>query len=187
VPDALTSATLLGHVKTEATRGIDPIHAVASLGVDGGQMSAGFGWHAGSMGETATLLILAGGLFLIAKRIITWHIPAALLAGLALPAAIAHAVAPETYLSAGAHLTAGAAMLGAFFIATDMVTSPATPIGRLIFGAGCGLLTWVIRTYAGFPEGLAFAVLLMNACVPLIDRYTRPRIYGHGRAAETNG
>jgi RnfABCDGE-type electron transport complex D subunit len=177
LPDAMTSATLLGHVKTEATRGIDAIHAVASLGLD----HAGLGWHAASLGESATWLILAGGLFLIARRIITWHIPAALLAGLALPAAIAHAAAPEAYLSAGAHLTAGAAMLGAFFIATDLVTSPATPAGRLIFGAGVGLLTWVIRTYAGFPEGLGFAVLLMNAGVPLIDRYTRPRIYGHGQ------
>lgn len=182
MPDALTSATLLGHVKTEATRGVDALHALASLGVE----NASLGWHAGSLGETGTLLILAGGLYLLARRIITWHIPASLLAGVALPAAIAHGVAPESYLSASAHVTAGAAMLGAFFIATDLVTSPATPIGRLIFGFGCGLLTWVIRTFAGFPEGLAFAVLLMNAGVPLIDRYTRPRIYGHGQPAKAH-
>ena len=182
VPDALTSATVLGHVKAEATRGIDALQAVLGLQMDG----SGLGWHAGSLGETGTLLILAGGLFLLARRIITWHIPASLLAGLALPAAIGHAVAPEQFLSAGAHLTAGAAMLGAFFIATDLVTSPATSAGRLIFGFGCGLLTWVIRTFAGFPEGLAFAVLLMNAGVPLIDRYTRPRIYGHGQPAKAS-
>jgi Na+-translocating ferredoxin:NAD+ oxidoreductase RnfD subunit len=105
------------------------------------------------------------------------------LVALAAPAAIGHAVAPEHYIPASAHLTSGALMLGAFFIATDLVTSPATGRGKLIFGAGCGLLTWVIRSYGGFPEGFAFAVLLMNACVPLIDRFTRPRIYGHGRAA----
>lgn len=180
VPDALTSATLLGHVKTEATRGMDVPHALAELL---GSAPYGFGWHSGSMGETATLLILAGGLFLLAKRLITWHIPVAVLAGCAIPAAIAHALQPEAYLSAGHHLAAGALMLGAFFIATDMVTSPASTSGRLIFGFGVGLLTWVIRSFAGFPEGLAFAVLLMNACVPLIDRFTRPRIYGHGKPA----
>jgi RnfABCDGE-type electron transport complex D subunit len=180
VPDALTSATVLGHVKAEATRGIDAIQALTALGHDA---VSGLGWHAGSMGETGSLLILAGGLLLLVRGLISWHIPAAVLVAVAAPAAIGHAVAPEHYIPASAHLTSGALMLGAFFIATDLVTSPATGRGKLIFGAGCGLLTWVIRSYGGFPEGFAFAVLLMNACVPLIDRFTRPRIYGHGRAA----
>lgn len=180
VPDTLTSATLLGHIKTEASRGVDVPHALAGLL---GDTPYGLGWHPGSMGEGATLLILAGGLFLLARRLISWHIPTAVLAGCLVPAALAHALHPDSYLAASHHLTAGALMLGAFFIATDMVTSPAAPSGKLIFGAGVGLLTWVIRTFAGFPEGLAFAVLLMNAGVPLIDRFTRPRIYGHGKPA----
>jgi len=114
-------------------------------------------------------------------RIITWHIPVAMLAGIAVPAAILHAVDPARYMDAGTHLLSGGAMLGAFFIATDYVTSPNTQKGQLIFGAGCGLLTWVIRTWAGYPEGVAFAVLLMNSLTPIIDSYVRPRIYGRDR------
>ncbi|MCB1889590.1 MAG: RnfABCDGE type electron transport complex subunit D [Rhodocyclaceae bacterium] len=178
VPDALTSATLLGHVKTEASRGIDLLASVPALG---GGLADGVGRHAGSLGETGSWLILAGGAFLLVRRIITWHIPVGVLAGIALPAAIGHAVDPAHLLSAQHHLTAGAALLGAFFIATDLVTSPATAAGKILYGLGIGFLTWTIRSFAGFPEGFAFAVLLMNACVPIIDRFLKPRIYGHGR------
>jgi electron transport complex protein RnfD len=114
-------------------------------------------------------------------RIITWHIPLAMLAGIAIPAAILHAVDPSRYLDMGAHLLSGGAMLGAFFIATDYVTSPNSPRGQLIFGFGCGVLTYVIRTWAGYPEGVAFAVLLMNSMTPIIDTYFKPRIYGRDR------
>ncbi len=179
IPDALTSATLLGHVKAEASRGVDMLASVPALGAG---LADGIGRHAGSLGETGSWLILAGGVFLLFQRIISWHVPLAVLAGIALPAAIAHGLDPAHHLSAQHHLSAGAALLGAFFIATDLVTSPATGRGKLVFGAGIGFLTWVIRSFAGFPEGFAFAVLLMNACVPIIDRFTRPRIYGHGRA-----
>ena len=124
---------------------------------------------------------------MIALGIIGWQIPFAMLAALALPAMLAHAVDPARYLDAGSHLLAGGAMLSAFFIATDYVTSPGTPAGRLVFGAGCGLLTWIIRTWGGYPEGVAFAVMLMNALTPAIDRYLKPRVYGRdrrGRALE---
>jgi len=110
-----------------------------------------------------------------------------MLTGLAVPALIAHALDPARYLDAATHLLSGAAVLGAFFIATDSVTSPNTRPGQLVFGLGCGLLTWIIRTYGSYPEGVAFAVLLMNATTPLIDRWIRPRIYGRdrrGRALE---
>ena len=127
------------------------------------------------------MLILGGGLYLLATGIITWHTPVAVLAGLAIPAAIGHAVDPAHYLSVSAHLLSGAAMLGAFFIATDYVTSPNTGHGQIIFGLGIGLLTWVIRTYGGYPEGMAFAVLLMNALTPVIDRFVKPRILGRDR------
>lgn len=182
IPDALTSATLLGHVKAEASRGIDMLSSVPALGAT---LVDGVGRHPGSLGETGSWLILVGGLYLLLRRVISWHVPLSVLAGLALPAAIGHALDPAHHLSALHHVTAGAAMLGAFFIATDLVTSPASARGKLIFGFSIGLVTWVIRSFAGFPEGFAFAVLLMNACVPIIDRFTRPRIYGHETIARS--
>ena len=174
--DAVTSATTLGFAKTELSRGIDlfesALHAPAlSL----------IGSRPGSLGETAGWLIMAGGVAMMALRIITWHIPVAMLAGIAIPAAIVHAVDPARYLDMGAHVLSGGAMLGAFFIATDYVTSPNAPRGQLIFGFGCGLLTYIIRTWAGYPEGVAFAVLLMNSMTPIIDTYFKPRIYGRDR------
>ena len=136
------------------------------------------GARAGSLGETASLLIAAGGLVLLALRIITWHIPVAMIAGVALPALLAHAINPARYLDVASHLLSGGVLLGAFYIATDYVTSPNTKAGQLLFGFGCGFLTYVIRTWGGYPEGMAFAVLLMNAMTPIIDRYIRPRILG---------
>jgi len=130
------------------------------------------------------LLLLAGGLFLLATGVIRWQIPLAVFAGLAIPAAIGHALDPAHYLGVIPHVLSGAAVLGAFFIATDYVTSPTTAPGQLIFGVGVGLLTWVIRTYGSYPEGMAFAVLLMNALTPIIDRYTKPRILGRTRAGK---
>ena len=117
-------------------------------------------------------------MYLLFRGVIRWHIPASLLAGLLACAAIFHAIDPSRYSSPGFHLFSGATLLGAFFIATDPVTAAATDRGRLIFGAGIGAFTYAIRAWGGYPDGLAFAVLLMNATVPLLDRYTRPRIYG---------
>lgn len=174
--DAVASASLLGFAKTELSRGIDLAQSLLQAPAPGL-----YGIHPGSLGETAGWLIAAGGIAMMFMRIITWHIPFAMLAGIALPAAILHAIDPAHYLDAGTHLMSGGAMLGAFFIATDYVTSPNTRRGQLIFGAGCGLLTWVIRTWAGYPEGVAFAVLLMNSVTPIIDSYVRPRIYGRDR------
>jgi electron transport complex protein RnfD len=90
-------------------------------------------------------------------------------------------VNPDHYAGPMYHLLSGGLMLGAFFIVTDPVTSPNTATGQFIFGLGCGLLTWIIRTWGGYPEGVAFAVMLMNAATPLIDYYVKPRIYGRDR------
>ena len=177
-PDAMASASLLGFSKTELARGIDLLHA---LGGAPAPLVSWLGARPGSLGESASLLILVGGVYLLGKGIITWHTPLAVLLGLALPAAIGHAVDPARYLSVSAHLLSGAAMLGAFFIATDYVTSPNTGAGQVVFGVGVGLLTWVIRSYGGYPEGMAFAVLLMNALTPVIDRFIKPRILGRDR------
>jgi len=174
--DAVTSATTLGFAKTELSRGVNlldsAVHSPALSFI---------GNRPGSLGETAAWLIAAGGVAMMALRLISWHIPLAMLAGIAIPAAILHAVDPARYLDMGAHVLSGGAMLGAFFIATDYVTSPNAPRGQLIFGFGCGLFTYIIRTWAGYPEGVAFAVLLMNSMTPIIDTYFKPRIYGRDR------
>lgn len=179
--DTVTSATTLGHVKTELGRGVSVAQAFADTDP---LVQLAVGKAAGSLGETSALLLLLGGLFLLYKRIITWHIPVSMLGTLAVAAGIMHRINPEAYLGPFAHLMSGAAILGAFFIATDLVTSPVTARGQLLFGAGCGLLVYVIRTFAGYPEGIAYAVMLMNAFTPLIDHYIKPRIYGRNRKGE---
>ncbi len=179
--DAVSTATPLGYIKTELSQGLTIAQAMPGAG-SGWDM--GWGKIAGSLGETSALLILLGGLFLLYKRIITWYIPVAMLGTLALLASIFHLINPDLYLDPVTHLLSGAAILGAFFIATDLVTSPVSVRGQLLFGAGCGLFVYVIRTWAGYPEGVGFAILLMNACTPLIDHYFKPRIYGRNRKGE---
>ena len=184
--DGVTSATLLGHVKTELGRDIALPQVLAGY-FDPALFA--LGQRAGSLGETSALLLLGGGLILIARRVITWHMPLAMLAGVALPALLAHAIAPDTYLPPGIHLLSGGLILAAFFIATDPVTSPNSASGQLLFAFAIGVLTWIIRSWGGYPEGVAFAVMLMNAATPVIDRYFKPRIYGRDRkgAALTPG
>lgn len=174
--DALASATLIGYTKTEFSIG----HTLTDALTSGqfGALPTLLGWMPGSLGETSSLLIAAGGLWLLRRKIITWQIPASLLGTIALLASLFHLINSERYLSPFLHLASGGVMLAAFFIATDYVTSPSSPAGQLIFGAGCGLLIFVIRTWGGFPEGVGFAVLFMNALTPVIDYYIRPRIYG---------
>jgi len=181
MPDAMSSASALGHIKTELSRHIPVTQSMADVP---GLMDMLLGYRAGSLGETSAILILAGGLFLMAKRIISWHIPLSVMGGLFLMAAIFHAVDPARFASGSFHLVSGATFLGAFFIATDYVTSPVSKKGQLIFGLGCGVLIWLIRTFAGYPEGVAFAVLLMNGLAPIIDQYTRPRAFGRNSKGE---
>lgn len=173
--DAVSAATALGHLKTEQSRGITVERASADLPPPA---MLALGTEAGSLGETSALLLAAGGLLLLALRVITWHIPVALLGTLGVCAWLANAFDPARFASVDVHLLSGAAVLGAFFIATDYVTSPVSRVGQLIFGAGIGALTWLIRSLGSYPEGLAFAVLIMNALVPLIDSAVRPRVFG---------
>jgi len=170
--DAMTGATALDALRTGLRQSYTMQEITA--GPAFGQVGA-----AGS--EWINLAALAGGLFLLARGIVRWHIPAALLAGIAVPAALFHTFDPGAYASASFHLASGATMLGAFFIATDPVSAATSDRGRLIYAAGIGLLTWIIRSWGGYPDGIAFAVLIMNLAVPLIDRYTVPRIHGHAR------
>jgi electron transport complex protein RnfD len=167
--DALTRATPLDLVK-EGLRSAQSFREIR-----GGSLFGDFG---GRGWEWINNFIALGGLYLIYRGVIRWHIPVATLAGLLCPATVLYLLDPSGYASPGFHLFSGATMLGAFFIATDPVSAAAGARGRLIFGAGIGLLTYGIRTWGGYPDGFAFAILLMNAAVPLIDRYTRPRIFG---------
>jgi electron transport complex protein RnfD len=167
--DALTRATPLDIVKEGVRSGR------SFLEIRGGALFGDFG---GRGWEWVANLIAVGGLYLLYTGTIRWHIPFGVLAGLLVPATLFSLIDASRYAAPGFHLFSGASMLGAFFIATDPVSAAATVRGRLVYGSGIGLLTYVLRTWGSYPDGLAFAVLLMNATVPLIDRYTRPRVYG---------
>jgi electron transport complex protein RnfD len=177
ISDAITGATTLGLVKT----GFSQAQFLPDLLNDYSGFLVFIGWERGSLGETSTLLILLGGIWLMRQGIIQWFIPVSLLATVAVLSTLFNLIDSTHYLSAWVHLNSGALMLVAFFIGTDYVTSPNTPLGQLIFGTGCGVLIFVIRSWGGYPEGTGFAVLLMNSVTPLIDHYIRPRIYGRTR------
>ncbi len=168
--DAVTTATPLDTLKTQLHLN-RPLEQIMGMPI--------YGALAGKGSELVAAGYLLGGAYLLYKRIITWHIPVAFLGALFVTAGIFHLTDPEHYVSPLFHLAAGAAMLGAFFILTDPVTGPTTPRGKLLFAAGAGFLTYVIRVFGGFPDGIAFATLLMNICVPLIDAYTQPKVFGH--------
>lgn len=129
--------------------------------------------------QMVALCWLAGGAVLLYLRVFTWHTPISLIATLFVTAALFYGYDPDNYLDPLSHLMLGATMLGAFFIATDPVSSATSTRGRLVFGAGIGLLVFIIRTWGNYPEAFAFAVLLMNLAAPMIDQYTKPRAYGH--------
>ncbi len=168
--DALTGATVLEMVREGlgSMLTLDEIRTSPLFGDFGGR-----GW------EWVNGFIFLAGIYLLYRGIIRWQIPCSLLITLLSLATFMHLFDPGRFPSPGFHLFSGASMLGAFFIATDPVSAATTDRGRLIYGAGIGALTYLIRTWGGYPDGLAFAVLLMNACVPVIDRYTRPRPFGH--------
>lgn len=170
--DAISSATPLDYLKTQLTLQ----HSVGDI-----SHNAIFGQFGARGGEIVVGAYLLGGLYLLQQRIISWHIPTAFLATLALMAAIFHLISPAHYAGPLFHLFSGAAVFCAFFIATDPVSGPTTPRGKLVFAAGIAILTYLIRVYGGYPDGVAFAVLLMNICVPLIDAHTQPRVFGHSK------
>jgi electron transport complex protein RnfD len=176
-PDAITAATPLGEVKMELlTKGT----ALSAAGVN--LLDGVVGRISGSAGETSVVALAIGGAFLLWRGIISWHIPASFLGSVAALAAVFSAADPARYPGAGFHLVTGGLVIGALFMATDYVTSPVTPRGMLVYGAGCGLLTWLIRSFGGYPEGVSFAILLMNMMTPLIDTATRPRVFGEGKS-----
>ena len=171
--DAVTTATPLGEMKTSVmlTGQLPELATSGFVDYFTGNMS-------GCMGEVSALALLLGGLFMLYKKVITWHTPVSYLGTVVVIGGLFWAIDPSRYPSPLFHLITGGLMLGAFYMATDMVSSPVTHKGMLIFGFGCGLLTVLIRLFGGYPEGVSFAILLMNATTPLIDRFCRPKIYG---------
>ncbi len=135
------------------------------------------GQMGGSFGEVSAIALLIGAIFLLWKRIITWHIPVAFILTVFVVSGIFWLVDPTQYANPFFHLLTGGLILGACFMATDMVTSPTSPSGMLVFGCGCGLLTIIIRLFGAYPEGVSFSILLMNALVPLINRWCVPATY----------
>lgn len=170
--DAVTSATPLDHMRTQlaANRTILEIRAHPLFGDFGGK-----GW------EWIGNFLVLGGIWLLYQRVIRWQIPAGVLLGLGGMAFIFYVLDPGSHASPGFHIFSGAAILCAFFIATDPVSAATTEKGRFIYALGIGVLVYVIRTWGGYPDGVAFAVLLMNMAAPLIDHYTKPRTYGHAK------
>ena len=146
--------------------------------MQGGMTQYFLGNMPGCIGEVSALALLLGAAYLFYRRILTWHIPAAFVGSVVLLSGLFWLINPAKYPSPIFHLLTGGLVLGAFYMATDMVTTPVSPRGMLLFGVGCGLLTVLIRLFGGYPEGVSFAILLMNAATPLIDRYLRPRTFG---------
>jgi electron transport complex protein RnfD len=142
-----------------------------------------FGATAGSTGETAAVVILIGGGYLALRKYLNWRIPISILLTVAVLSQIAHWAVPGQFPDAAFMLFSGGLMLGAWYMATDMVTSPTTNLGCWIFGAGIGALVVLIRLWGGLPEGVMYAILLMNALVPFINRATQPRVFGTGQEA----
>lgn len=160
--DGISGATRLDDVKTSLSLGSD----IATLQV----RSISQAW--------INIGFLVGGVYLLARKIIFWHIPVAVLSGILIMALLISVFDSQQHLPVQNHLILGGTMLGAFFIATDPVSASTTPKGRLIYGFLMGVLIVIIRAYGGYPDGIAFAVLLMNMMVPLIDQYTQPKVFG---------
>jgi electron transport complex protein RnfD len=164
--DSLTGATPLAMVKEGA---LEKLPSLWSMFI---------GRVGGSMGETSALLLLIGAALLLALRIITWHIPVSYIGTVAVIIGLSQLFGDQNFVMIPIHVFSGGLILGAFFMATDMVTSPLTRKGGVIFGIGAGVITCVIRLLGGYPEGVCYSILLMNAFTPLIDRYVKPRRFG---------
>ena len=173
--DALTGPTPLGQLKEGLANG----ETLAALKMHLPSYQDMFmGQIGGSLGEVSAVAIILGGIYLLYRGIISWHIPASYLLTVAAFTGILYLIDPTHFIDPVFHLLAGGLMLGAFFMATDMSTSPMTYKGMLVFGFGCGILTVLIRNWGAYPEGVSFAILIMNAFVPLINKGFKPKRFG---------
>jgi len=174
--EAITNATPLTILKTGA---VDPV-AISQFGSNKSILNLFLGAQGGCLGETSSLLILIGGIALIAMKYIDWRIPLSYIGTVGILMEVFH-LAGVTPVNGIFHILVGGLFLGAFFMATDYVTSPITHRGRWIFGVGCGVITVLIRLWGGYPEGVCYSILLMNLLTPLIDRTIKPRKLGEKR------
>ena len=163
--DAVTGATPMSHDLLGKTDTVDML-----LGATGG-----------SLGEMAAIALIIGGIYMIVKKIITWHIPVSILATVAVFTSLVWLIDPTVCVNPVYHLLGGGLLLGAIFMATDYVTSPMSTQGKLIYGIGIGLLTVIIRLWGSYPEGMSFAILLMNAVTPLINKKFKPTRFGENK------
>tara|TARA_R110002050_G_scaffold94765_2_gene197233 strand:- start:89983 stop:90924 length:942 start_codon:yes stop_codon:yes gene_type:complete len=174
--DAVTGATPLGVIKEGLQYGETMTEISSKIP---STIDMLFGFTGGSLGEMSAIALLLGGLYLIIRKVISWHIPVTLLASMAVITGIFWIINPEQYANPIIHILSGGAILGAFYMATDLVTSPMTKKGMIIFAIGIGLITVLIRIFGAYPEGVSFAILIMNAFVPLINKYFKPRRFGN--------
>lgn len=173
--DAVTGPTALGILKEGLGAGKSLEELLPQLPTYVNDL---MGNQGGSLGEVSAIALLIGAAYLFYKKIITWHIPVAYLGSAFIFAAILHLINPSLYITPFFHLITGGMILGVFYMATDMVSSPMSPRGMLIFGFGCGIITMLIRIWGSYPEGVSFAILLMNAVTPLINRGFKPAHFG---------
>jgi electron transport complex protein RnfD len=172
--DAITGATPLAILK-EGVNNNEPISGLAGIPE---HMQLFMGHMGGSMGEVCALALIIGFAFMVWRKIITWHIPVYLIATIFIFTGILNVANPEKFANPLFHILTGGVMLGAIFMATDMVTSPMNTKGMAVFAIGIGVLTVLIRTFGAYPEGISFAILIMNAFVPIINRYIKPNRFG---------
>ena len=187
-PVQMTSWPVVGQLTayTDATTGATPLALMkqaiygdtAALSQIPDALTLLIGQNGGCLGEVSALALLIGLVYMLWKKIITWHIPVSILATVFVFAGIMHLADPEKYVSPVLQLLSGGLMLGAVFMATDYVTSPMSKKGMLIYGVCIGLLTVVIRLFGAYPEGMSFAILIMNAFTPLINTYCKPKRFG---------
>lgn len=179
---SFSAPTVKGY--SDAFSGATPLAAVKSGAVsveDADLLNMFSGAVSGSLGEIAAAALIVGGIYLLWRKVITWHIPVAVLGSMAVFAfvvALLNGGGAALYELPAFHLLAGGALLGAIYMATDYVTSPMTRKGMLIYGTGIGVITMVIRLWGAYPEGMSFAILLMNSVAPLINRYVKPKRFG---------
>ena len=174
--DAITGETTLGIIKEGLMYG-ETMSTISEKIPSAMELLLGI--TSGSAGEMSALALLLGGVFLIVRKVITWHIPVTIIVTMAIMTGVFWLVNPEMYASPLIHILSGGAILGAFYMATDLVTSPMTKKGMVIFSIGIAIITVVIRLFGAYPEGVSFAILIMNAFVPLINKYFKPRRFGN--------
>lgn len=172
--DAFSGSTPLTFVKEALKNGV----SIDQIMTDVSFADILMGYKAGSFGEIASWALIIGFVYLLWRRVITWHIPVVILATIAVFSGVLFAINPEMYMNPLFHILTGGVLLGSIFMATDYVTSPMTVRGVVIYAVGIGLITIIIRLWGAYPEGISFAILIMNAVTPLINKYVKPKRFG---------